>query len=365
MKKSNILSLVYVAVLSVVVSCTGVNVDYSGDLHDEIQVGFSLAWPDNEDGKTENVTVAMSRIVNTVHYVWSVGSDGTFNVSETEDKPDDQGSSGNYSILSGDYYAMAFSDLDSCYDYQELEVFSEDLSISMRDIHAVLKTLSEEELFQEKDGDMTDFNPSFPYIRTSPAFFLDVKKQTIKPEATHEMVFDMKRQTQELVFRIRLQQDPEVEIKGIRGEIAGVPSKIQLMSGLVRPEELGRVVFGFQKVDTEGDVSIYEGKINALGLFPGINSKYITGAGVMQLSVKAASGDRVRLFHAGINLSDTIMESGLMEEADNGAGYRIARTQSVIVVPQYLFIGKDQIVPGEGSQGFEIWFDSEDIDVEI
>ena len=49
MKRSNILSLVYVAVLSVVFSCTGVNVDYSGDLHDEIQVGFSLGWPDDED----------------------------------------------------------------------------------------------------------------------------------------------------------------------------------------------------------------------------------------------------------------------------------------------------------------------------
>ena len=81
----------------------------------------------------------------------------------------------------------------------------------------------------------------------------------------------------------------------------------------------------------------------------------------------AGSDGKERLFHAGVNLSDPIREAGLMEELEDGSGYRAARSSATIVVGSSLRISHDQVSQGDEVQGVEIWFDSEDnnIDIEV
>ena len=138
------------------------------------------------------------------------------------------------------------------------------------------------------------------------------------------------------------------------------------MSGRVT-DSTYRSLFTMHKVAAEGTVNIFEGTLDVLGLFPGSNPDDIVGSGILQLSIYATTGEDMRLFHAGVNMTRTIMSAGLLSELYDGSGYRAEKGSALLEVGSVLKIDKDQILPGSGNQGVEIWFDSDknDVDVEI
>ena len=126
-----------------------------------------------------------------------------------------------------------------------------------------------------------------------------------------------------------------------------------------------RVLFPAREVSREGQTVLYEGEVNVLGLFPGKDDSFITGPGILQLSIQARSGEYERLFHAGINLKGTITRAGLMNALPGETGFRVAREEAVLTVEALLKIKNNQIEPGGDGQGVEVWFDSDKIDVEV
>ena len=178
----------------------------------------------------------------------------------------------------------------------------------------------------------------------------------------------MRSLTQKITFRIEIEVEEGVAISGERmeAEISGVAGRIQMMSAQVRDSSY-RVIFDMVKTGQNAGRDVYEGDIDVLGLFPGDNGTDVVGAGILQLTIRAGSDGKERLFHAGVNLSDPIREAGLMEELEDGSGYRAARSSATIVVGSSLRISHDQVSQGDEVQGVEIWFDSEDnnIDIEV
>ena len=259
---------------------------------------------------------------------------------------------------------MAFNDAQSAYTIDALDDFASDKAVSLRDLYAVTSPLTPEEIGR----DHADFNPAFGYVKESIPLFLDVKKQTLFPDMTPDVALDMRSLTQKITFRIEIEVEEGVAISGERmeAEISGVAGRIQMMSAQVRDSSY-RVIFDMVKTGQNAGRDVYEGDIDVLGLFPGDNGTDVVGAGILQLTIRAGSDGKERLFHAGVNLSDPIREAGLMEELEDGSGYRAARSSATIVVGSSLRISHDQVSQGDEVQGVEIWFDSEDnnIDIEV
>ena len=185
---------------------------------------------------------------------------------------------------------------------------------------------------------------------------------------TPDVALDMRSLTQKITFRVEIEVEEGVSIRNDRmeAEISGVAGRIQLMSAQVRDSSY-RVIFDMDKTGENAGRDVYEGDVDVLGLFPGNNGTDVIGAGILQLSIHAECDGKERLFHAGVNLSDPIREAGLMEELEDGSGYRAARSSATIVVSSSLRISHDQASQGDEVQGVEIWFDSEDnnIDIEV
>ena len=361
-------------------SCTDVKLEDKSGLPDNVKVNFSLDWPSDipEEERPEQVYVAMSRIINSVHYVWTADPDGNLTGQlQPSGQPDQEDQSGQATasmtteepsvpdfgtVLNGEYYIMAFNSMADSYRIDALDEFASDPTVSMRDLVASVVPVDPAEL----DPDKADFNPSFTYVKEAKPLFLDVKKQSLAPDLDPEISFDMKSVTQKLTFRVLLETEEGVSIQDdrIMGEISGVAGSVQLMSAQVRDSSY-RVLFSLKKTGNEGTRDVYEGVTNVFGLFPGNNSSDIIGAGILQLTITADCGDQSRRFHAGVNLSSSIRQAGLMEEFEDGSGYRAAKDAATFEVQSVLHISKDQIGPGDGSQGVEIWFDSDDNDIDI
>ena len=357
-------------------SCTDVKLEDKSGLPDNVKVNFSLDWPSDipEEERPEQVYVAMSRIINTVHYVWLTDLSGNIGQSYLPQEPGaggtvtpadaaaEPGAPGT--VSNGEYYIMAFNDAQSAYTIDALDDFASDKAVSLRDLYAVSSPLTPEEIGKEH----ADFNPSFGYVKESIPLFLDVKKQTLFPDMTPDVALDMRSLTQKITFRIEIEVEEGVAISGERmeAEISGVAGRIQMMSAQVRDSSY-RVIFDMVKTGQNAGRDVYEGDIDVLGLFPGDNGTDVVGAGILQLTIRAGSDGKERLFHAGVNLSDPIREAGLMEELEDGSGYRAARSSATIVVGSSLRISHDQVSQGDEVQGVEIWFDSEDnnIDIEV
>ena len=315
----------------------------------------------------------MSRILRSVHYLWTVDADGAVHVLDSTDFAPEEGGaslpgfeeggdpfepvagkaaaadstaadstalSGLPEVEPGDYYVMAFN-LEQAREMDDAAV-----AAFVGNSHA-------------------DFNPSYAYIRDSGPLFLDVMKETFAEGAVKSLRLEPERLTQRIAIRFRLELEEGVEVERITGEISGVAGEVELMSGTVDDSVTYRSLFEAAEVSREGQVSLYEGVVNVLGLFPGKDDSFITGPGILQLSIRARSGEYERVFHAGINLKETITRAGLMNALPGDAGFRTAREEAELQVESLLRIRNDQVEPGGEGQGVENWFNSDNIDVEL
>lgn len=365
MRRSSVISLVVSMFIvlgsSLYHSCTMVPLDGSEYLPDSVGVNLVLNWPQGiaESDKPENMCVAMSRIINTVHYVWQADSAGVVK---------DYGSSRDNMIPNGEYYMMIFNDISATYTIDAIDRFQSDPAVSMRELSAVVNDLPEDQI----PSGVADFNPAFGYVNSADPLYIDVKKQRIYPTLTPDLAFDIKTLTQKLTFRVSLKLIGNVTIENdmINAEISGVPKRVQLMSALVR-DSTYRALFEMKKASQNGNVYVYQGNVNVLGLFPSGSQSDVVGPGILQLTIPAITMSEdgttqvKRLFHAGINLRETILGAVLMSQLADGSGYRAARSSAVLVVNSVLEIDEDQIRQDEDSQGVEVWFDSDDNDIDI
>lgn len=375
--------------LAMLYSCTDVDygyIDYGTGTgtSGQTNVLFSFGLDESSEQGPEAYYIAMSRIVNEVHYTYVVGRQGDQLVEEgLPDADDSSADNGNeeagrvpVAVLDGDYYAIAFGKDDKGYritDYGGSEIFGDfekDNSLGMKNLYASLPVSAIEDVSQQYGFSLVDFNPSFKIVSGASPLYLSIKKATLNSGSNPtEIVFEPKDRTINLRFRVNLDVDETVEIKQLLAEISGVPSKVQLMSGIITEDNLGKVYFEMKPVDhAAGNVQTYEGQVRVLGLFASRYSSYMSGAGILRLYVLASAGDGEsaveRRFYAGINLKNIIENGRLMLRTEDGMGYRAAKSEAVLDVPAKLVVKKDQVVSG-GGDALEEWMTGDDIDAEV
>lgn len=355
-----------ILLLSAFMSCNKVEYGYVDTGDDDgsnpsiSEVSFSLDWSNIKDGDLPNdLVVVMSRVVNTVHYVYDVDNNGVFK---------DEKKSATDTILNGDYYVLALAQKGDRFKY-ELEgvaEFEDSLNISMKNLYARIPQIPKDTLIDHR---IVDFNPMYPFIHSAEPLYLEVKKQSIYPQQdANNVVLTPQLLTRNITFKINVTLEEGVEIDRLMAIMSGVPSEIQLMSGVVSRYYTSKVYFEMTNQFNQDNNYIYAGDINVLGLFPAAKPGHITGPGILQIildaKVQNKGKESNRRFFASINLKETIEVADLMIETEDNLGYRSTR-DAVLEVPATLIVNKDQILSG-GENGLEVWFDNDvDVDAEI
>lgn len=381
MKKTVIAILSILVIASSHSSCTRVEYGASEDMPGSVQVSFSFDWQGMET--PEEMYVLMSRIINTVHYGWEVAPDGTVRnpVSDTPQTetgtetsaPDrnpvsgtepEAGQEPDMTVLNGEYFIMAFNSDEDVLTAENVGPFVTDEATAMSSIILRAKGCTDEEVDEAYGGDWTDFNQLVGFIHNTGPVYLDVRQIRIDPANPAEISLTPSPLTQEITFSVDIETEDGVEIQDITAEISGLAGSVEAMSGYISDETTYRAAFKMYEAGQAASGKRYEGKIHTFGLFPSKDKNYITGPGILQLSIKASDGTDTKVFHAGINILETIASAEMIETAGYGL-YRISKDKVSLQIPARLTILKDQIAQGDG-QGVEIWVDSDEyFDTEI
>lgn len=395
------MSVTVILLLAMLMSCNKVQYGYvdTGEADHSnpsiSEVSFSFDWSKmGEKEVPEDLTVVMSRIVNTVHYVYALDKDGLIigsaaNTPELQDStavadtsqapqlpetpdslagpviPPSAEPSPTDTILNGDYYVMALAQANKNYAYiiEGVDQFVDSLNISMKDLYAAIPEVPEEEIVKEE---IVDFNPMYPIIYPAEPLYLEVKKQSIYPqEDANNVVLTPQTLVRKMTFKINISTEEGVEIERLLGIMSGVPTKIQLMSGVVSRTGTGKVFFDMDKFFSNNNEYVFAGDANVLGLFPATKPGFITGPGILQIILDATvDGSARRRFFASINLKETIEKADLMIQTEDHLGYRCLK-DAVLEIPTTLVVSRDQIV-SSGGNGLEVWYDNQNIiDTEI
>lgn len=364
-KTGNILMAAAALVLAIIAGCS--KVEYTGgkDTPTETFVRYTLDW----EGQTEvpsEITVAMSRILHTVHFSCLMDSLGTMKSVFQDSTMTPCDTLTGLTMPNGEYYIAAFNSTPDSYTISGYESFISDNAASMREIYILCPPLTEEEKEQLIGEDVADFNPTQAYIGNMSPVFTDVQKVNIHPEIDTTVTLSPRPLTQDIIFRIGVETDIEVDILSIKAEISGVAGKIQLMTGHISDTATFRVPFVMEKRRRDTQADIYEGRITTLGIFPSPDKTFITGPGILQLSIHAEADGHERVFRVGINLKQSITEAGLMEKvSDSERLFRTTKPEAVLDIASRLRISKNQVVLDGNGQGVEEWFENEDLEFEI
>lgn len=359
---SSIYKVLMAVAIALSASCT--KVEYTGSelVPTDTFVRYSMDWAGQADVPQE-MTVVMSRILNTIHYTCTMDSLGTLSSIMRDSLAVQTDSLNGLRMPNGEYYIMAFNSKGTTYELSGYDAFVGNKAASMRDISINAPRLSASEVQEiTEGGDVSDLNPDFDYIKTISPAYLDVQKVNIHPDIDTAVTISPVPVTQTLKFRIDIENDPEVEIAEVKADISGVPGCVQLLTGHISDTLTYRVPFTM----TPAEGSAYEGTVCVLGLFPSVDATYTTGPGILQLAIKAKADGSEKVLRAGINLQQSIKEAELVvRTSENERLFRIGTDNAVIDIKARLKIGKNNVVTNGESEGVEIWFKHDDIEFEI
>lgn len=358
------LSAAVILLLACVVSCNKFEYGYDENNPGKAQpnespLSFTVSWSSAgvaSIAPPDQLIVLMGRKVNSLHYVWTIDSDGAFIYPATA-TPRIQ------TIANGEYYTVAFSSTDSFYGISEYSEFQNDPAMSMRELYVTLPELQAEGV--PYDRDLIDFNPYAGFYRTADEpVYMDVIKSVIFPSSQSVINLSPKSLTRTLTLQLKVSCEPGVVIDRISAVLSGVATKVQLMSGLMSPVNTGKIIFDMTPKSVAGEYTLYQGRTNILGIFPPEDRTYVTGPGILQVSVYAGVTENgvesERVFHAGLNLKQILDEADMMIESEDKTGYTMkqqSELKTLEILPE-LKVMKNQIVAGE-TEGLDQWFENE------
>ena len=143
------------------------------------------------------------------------------------------------------------------------------------------------------------------------------------------------------------------------GTISGVPQRVQLMTGAADEKNTGKMPFEM----LPGVGNVYEGSINAFGLFPSDEPALIVGKGILTVILHASveNEDVVsnRIFYASLPISDQILAAEIMKYEEM-TGYTFSGKDSYsIKVDKTLEVTREMVLSG-ANEGYEEWVRNED-----
>lgn len=373
---SSWLSVAVILLLAFTVSCNRFEYGYDENnpgatKPNESPLSFSVSWGSagvSSTSRPDQLIVLMGRKVNSLHYIWTLDSNGAFICPPIEGKDDESQETEAVTpeiqtIANGEYYTVAFSNTGSFYDMSEYAEFQNNPAMSMKELYITLPELNSEDVSIDKD--FVDFNPYAGFCKSAEVpIYVDVVKSVIFPSSQSVIHLSPKSLTRTLTLRLKVSCEPGVVVERISTVLSGIASRVQLMSGLMSPKYTGKIAFDVAPKNVVEEYTLYQGNVDIFGIFPPEDISDVAGPGILQVSVRASITENgvvsQRVFHAGVNLKRTLEEADLMVESDDKTGYTI-KPQSELMVLEILpelKVMKNQIVAGE-TEGLDQWFEND------
>lgn len=344
-------------------ACTQVELCNEAEHPHSAILNVKLGFGDNEVRKPDIVQVIASRIVNTWRYAFTMPTATNDESRETAGTP----SAVEAIHLKGGEYTFFFVGLNESVEIEKLESYINDYSYSMRDLSLVVKKVPKADIPELQGVDWVDFNPGQPFIAYKGPIFKDQQHDIslyTDTEANISSVLLPITQKVSIDFKIKLEGD--VRVTKIIAELSGVVSRVELFNNALDAERTGRIIFFPELKSTQSDILIYHGAFETLGVIGSKSQKNVTGPGIVQLAIYVEAEGKNKIFHGGINLKNAINEAGLTKTVKDGNTEYIvaAKPEGVLKVEKELVINAQKIIEWEEEEGFDVWFDSQNIDVE-
>lgn len=359
-------------------ACTQVEVCSETEHPHTATLHVAIDFGENEARKPETVQVIASRIVNTWRYAFtmpttlgeavtppvapSVTARATGDTNAgTEPEP------ASVHLKSGEY-TFFFVGQNESLEIEKLDSYIADYQYSMRDLSLVVKKVKKADIPELEGVDWVDFNPGQPFIAYKGPVFKDLQHDVSlfsgKESTIHSTLNPI---TQKLFVDFNIKLEGAVTVDKIIAELSGVVSRVGLLNNALDKERTGRIIFRPEVQGGQvGGTLAFRGEFEVLGVIGSKSKKNVTGPGIMQMAIYVEAAGKKKIFHAGINLMKCISDAGLTETVKDGNSEYIVVTKSegTLNIEQELTINADKIVEWEDGEGFDVWFDSQDIDIE-
>lgn len=395
-------------VLVLLVSCSKVKFagkveTVDGDMNHSSYVRFDVDWTSAGVNKPDEMTVLMNRIQNvTVHYAWRVDNMGEPIASVSVPDAQEGAEAAPGMLVKNGLYTMMGVAAQNPEDFviPDVEMYEDSLGYRTKDVYVVIPEVPDSVRFKQN---LIDLNPMCPFIRAvDPIYFIrsdnnalvsQVKESEIDGRVTIPLA--PQKLTHNFNFMVLLKtEDPSradgsveevkdsvvgvVYLDTLKAAISGVPTKAQLMSGYVTDQKTGKIGFHLKKngetrvSDGSSELNLYEGtyegSVNALGLFPPMDSEYLAGSGILNIFLypkiyyENAYGEKIalsRVFHASLNIKEEIDAAKIMVQVPDRDYYMYAKEgDTELMIRTSIVLSYDDVLSGS-SQGLKEWTTNE------
>lgn len=281
--------------------------------------------------------------------------------AEDPEKPEQESlklKGGEYNLFAINTYTGLSIDSLQCYlDHPQAMVDT---------LYLHMQETSRNDLPELKGIDMPDFNPKYKYIQNAGRiFYAATRGVTIRTGQTETLRFTATPVSQSVTIKFKVRTIGEVQVDSLIAEISGVCGRMNIADAYLDTANLYRIIFRPEVEKKAEDVITYKAVLHVLGIIPSPKESYLIGPGIIQVAVYASSGKRRRIYYAGANPRQNIIDAKMTEKREDGRTY-LAHTDPVTIeLDGELKIDADQIL-NQKEDNFDIWFDSDTkIDVDV
>lgn len=413
-RKPIYLLLCLLLLLCTALACTTVELCPEADHPHLATIRAEFDWSGNDADKPERMNIVASRILNTwrthgiadtktghvapglsaIHEKPSQETEEETPATEGQEKPqtrEEEGAGGNdgtndpegeetpdapaenpettekesFKLKGGEYNLFAINTYRGL-SIDSLQCYLDHPEAMVDTLYLHMEETSRNDLPELKGIDMPDFNPKYKYIQNAGRiFYAATRGVTIRTGQTETLRFTPVPVSQSVTIKFRVRTVGEVQVDSLIAEISGVCGRMNIADAYLDTANLYRIIFRPEVEKKVEDVITYKAVLHVLGIIPSPKESYLIGPGIIQVAVYASSGKRRRIYYAGANPRQNIIDAKMTEKREDGRTY-LARTEPVTIeLDGELKIDADQIL-NQKEDNFDIWFDSDTkIDVDV
>jgi len=339
------------------VACTDVRPLIPGDNYSDIPgVNVILDWTGLDDtARPDSVSVVLDRIVNSQHRWFDCSSEGC-------------GPKDSLKISCGEWLALALDENLQNISYYGLDEFRTSDTTALKDITASVDTLPFAQIVNQRG--LIDTNPGIPVYSPVSGMVCGFSKASVTGVygAENNIVLQMEDLTAPVEFQFDIQEEGDVQVISVLGEISGVPGKANLMSREAVADKAGRTLFQFVKDSTKTNADGLTGWIGdarVLGIVPPEDASTLLGDGILTVRLRVMNAGSRKTFIASMNLKPLLEADPLLKNTSRNHVYRRTKTgKTIYKLTTVLRLTPDGVEPSGGS-GVGAWVSQAKIDEEV
>ena len=345
-------------------ACTAVDLCPETDHLHMATITAEFDWGGEEADKPARMNLFAARRPNTWR-INGVADTETGEVTAIEQQEDGTETTVPFRMRGGEYTLFSINDYDGV-TIDNLETFLTDPRASADTLFLRLMETPREELPELRGVNLPDFNPGYRYVPNIGRVFYSLDRgiqiTTGQEEVLHIAPIPI---SQSITIRFNIRTIGDVVVDSLIAEMSGICGRMNIADAYLDTTELYRIIFRPTIEQTEPDLLTCTANVHALGIIPSPVDSYLNGSGILQVAIYAGSGNKKKIFHAGNNPRQDLLDADLTEKREDGRTYMKQTDPVEITLSGELVIDATHIVD-QDDDNFDTWFDNDtNIDVDV